>query len=182
MNIKDNEGKIKELLKQVDRDGIYDLMVFLEKSDFYRAPCSRKYHLCFKGGLAQHSLNVFGLLCDKKRKFNLNLSSETLIICGLLHDICKVDIYKENKDINKKEPYIIEDNFPLGHGEKSVILLQKFIKLTTKEILMIRWHMSAFDLSDYTGKKAYHRALEICPEVLALFTADYEATVFLEGK
>ena len=36
--------------------------------------------------------------------------------------------------------YDIEDQFPAGHGEKSVILILRYIQLTDEEIMAIRWH------------------------------------------
>src|SRR3990167_1970532 len=114
MNIEENKEIIINNLKTINRDGIKDLLTFLEKSDFYTAPCSTKYHLNIPGGLVQHSLNVFKLFKEKVERYKLQLGFESVVICGLLHDICKVNIYKENLDL--REPYKIEDDFPVGHG------------------------------------------------------------------
>ena len=183
MNIEENKNILKTHLKKIDREGIKDLLVFLEKSDFYIAPCSTKYHLNIPGGLVYHSLNVFKLFKEKVERYKLELGFESIVICSLLHDICKVNFYKLNKEKNEKEPYVIDDQFPLGHGEKSVILLQKFINLTNKEIMIIRWHMSGFGdclYNSYHGR-SYYKSIKICPEIIALFCADYEATVLLES-
>jgi HD superfamily phosphohydrolase YqeK len=79
----------------------------------------------------------------------------------------------------------VEDRLPMGHGEKSVYLAQKFITLTDEEALAIRWHMTAFDPSihfDYPNGYAFRKAAEISPLVTLLFTADYEASNIIERK
>jgi hypothetical protein len=75
-----------------------------------------------------------------------------------------------------------DDTFPLGHGEKSVIILQQFVKLQLPEILAIRWHMGPWDLSPNDGKWAFGEATKICPLVTMLQTADLEATHIIERK
>ena len=167
--------QILEQLQKINRPGMDKLIVYLQTDGFFEAPASSKYHLSCKGGLAKHSWNVFYLLTQKNKLFNLGLSEETMIICGLLHDLCKIDAYKE---IGPNE-YKYTNNFPIGHGEKSVILLQKYITLTEQEALMIRWHMSIYDLSDY-HKRTYSSLIKSKPEVFAMYTADHEASVFLD--
>ena len=142
-----NKDEIIKLLKTVKRDGIEDLINFLENSDFFTAPASTKYHNAFAGGLAQHSLNVYNNLVEITK--DKGFDKESLIVCALLHDICKIYFYTEEmrnkKDENGnwvKEPYYtVKDEMPLGHGEKSCFLVQKFIKLNTDELYAIRWHM-----------------------------------------
>ena len=75
-----------------------------------------------------------------------------------------------------------DDQLPLGHGEKSVIVLQQFIKLEPIEQLAIRWHMGAWDLTDVYGKYAFNEAVKIHPLVTLLQTADLEATHILERE
>lgn len=81
--------------------------------------------------------------------------------------------------------YSVDDPFPMGHGEKSVSILQNYIQLTDEEKLAIRWHMTAFDASihfDYPNGFAFRKAAEISPLVTLLFTADYEASQILEKE
>lgn len=87
-------GEVLSLLNAVKRDGMSDLVKFLEESDFFKAPCSMAFHLCRVGGLAEHSLNVYKLLKEKVERFKIEVPSESVIICGLLHDLCKVNLYK----------------------------------------------------------------------------------------
>ena len=174
---------------KIKREGIQNLIKWLEnnpQTSFYKSPCSKDHHLNYEGGLAIHSWNVYELFKEKNQRYKLGLSEESVIICGLLHDICKVNFYKQVKTYKDgcSEPeygYEYDDKFPIGHGEKSVIIIEKFITLTDEEACIIRWHMAGFDISPY-GKPAYYKAIEMYPACLALHTADYEATTFLEQK
>jgi HD superfamily phosphohydrolase YqeK len=187
--------KILKMLHTVEREGMDKLIDWLEKSDFFNAPASTKYHSNFEGGLAEHSLKVTELFEEKCKKFNNDISKDSVYICGLLHDVCKVNFYtkglknvKEGKKINyrgqevgnwiEKEVWEIKDTFPAGHGSKSVIILQNFIKLTQFEILAILYHMGLPE--DYISKMAYSQALELYPELILLHTSDEESTYMLE--
>ena len=100
MSVETNKNAIEQLLRKVNRDGIEDLIEFLEKTDFYTAPASTRFHNNVEGGLADHSLNVYKEL---KELTNGEWSEETIIIVGLLHDICKINNYKVEMR-NKKNP------------------------------------------------------------------------------
>ena len=145
------KSEIISLLKKVNRDGIDRLIEFLEKTDFFTAPASTKFHSNYEGGLADHSLNVYKEL---KELTNGQWPEESIIIIGILHDICKVNNYKVEMR-NKKNPdtgvwyqepyYTTDDMMPLGHGEKSVMLISEFIRLTKEELYSIRWHMGGYE-------------------------------------
>lgn len=188
--------QIIEILLEVKREGIDKLIAYLEESDFFTAPASTKYHGSYEGGLAEHSLNVYTCLLEKNVTYNLGLDTETIAITALLHDVCKINFYKkglknvkEGKKLDwkgrevdnwvEKEVYEVEDNFPVGHGEKSVITIMRFIKLTDLEIAMIRWHMGAFE---GLNNLALQNAMNKWPEVVALHTADLEATYIIEER
>lgn len=187
--------QIIKALVEVKRPGMDMLLAYLEESDFFTAPASTKYHSCHEGGLAEHSLNVLTCLIEKNKIYNLGLGPDTVAITALLHDICKINFYKKGfknvKDGKKidwkgrevdnwieKEVWEVEDQFPIGHGEKSVIILQQYIQLTPVEIAMIRWHMGGFDGS----AMGLQNAQNMWPEVTAMHTADLEATYILENK
>jgi hypothetical protein len=188
MEVKD---EILELIGHINREGNLPLMMYLTESDFFTAPCSTKFHLACKGGLAKHSLNVYKLLDEKVKRYSLGTPKDSIIICGLLHDLCKTNFYvkvkknvKENGTWIEKEVWEVKDQFPLGHGEKSVILAQNFIHLTIDEQLAIRWHMMAFDAGihfNYPSGFAFREASKN-PLVVALFTSDYEASQILERE
>lgn len=82
-----------------------------------------------------------------------SLQKDSVILTTLLHDVCKADIYKKVVKKQKNQYGVWEEapgydvdysNFPMGHGEKSVIrLLLSGMDLTDEEMLAIRWHMTA---------------------------------------
>ena len=184
------------LLTSTAREGMPDLIQYLiEKTDFFTAPSSAKYHDAVPGGLLHHSLKVYRNLCTLSKTFEGEYPEDTLKIIGLLHDICKVNFYKNSTRQVKKnlpggftewvpEPYIdIDDQFPLGHGEKSVIMLQRYIQLTDTEIMGIRWHMMAYDdlAHSYAGNLAITNASSKYSIIPLMHIADLSAS-FLEVR
>lgn len=89
-------SKLLKTWEGVDRAGIESLVKWLEGSDYLMAPCSRNKHLCRIGGLAEHSWNVFTALLNKVTQYGMSqqIPKDSIIICGLGHDLCKVDYYK----------------------------------------------------------------------------------------
>ena len=180
--------KFIELLKKVDRDGMNDLLDFLEKSDFYKAPASTRFHGDYEGGLVEHSLKVYELLVDKVKNspVPIDVKEESLIIIALLHDICKANYYKvdyrnaknEFGEWEKVPYYTIDDTIPYGHGEKSVMMITEYIKLTVEEKYCIRWHMGFTEPKDFytTIGSAYKKY----PLALLVHEADLEATYFFD--
>lgn len=182
--------RIINLLKSTEREGIDKVIKYLEETDFFVAPASTNYHGNYEGGLAEHSLNVYILLEVKNRQFDLGISPDTIAITALLHDICKVNLYhkctknRKNEKTQKWESYQgygFEDTFPVGHGEKSIIKLQQFIRLSKDEILMIRWHMGAAS-ENWANMNAMSTSFNMCKGALALHTADMEASYILEER
>ena len=185
--------KYIDLLKSTKRENIEALIAFLEKNDFFEAPSSAHYHSAFKHGLLLHSLNVYEQLLELCKIYDKEetLEKSTLIIVSLLHDICKTSFYKiemRNKKINgmwqEVPTYIINDVFPAGHGEKSVMMAQQFIKMSMQEILAINWHMGAFDIrcGDYQGKTALSNSMERFKLLTLLNMADVAATYLIEER
>lgn len=159
--IQENKEKILNLLKEVTRPGMDRLIEWLEnKSDFFVAPASTIYHGNYEGGLADHSLNVYELFSEKNKRYDLGLSEDSIRIMALLHDICKTnfyEIYKKNVNISpnndktgwrKIDCYKVNDQFPMGHGEKSALMIGCYIKLTKEEMLGVRWHMGGYENKD----------------------------------
>ncbi len=193
--IEQNKQQIIDIFANcVKRDGAGELVRFLsEKSDFFTAPASTKYHGAYEGGLAQHSLNVYHCFKDYlsrprvKEEFGLYASEETIAICSLLHDICKTNVYvkgtrnvKNDMGVWEKVPtYFFEDKLPYGHGEKSVYMITGFMRLTREEAFAIRYHMG---FSGQEDANTVGRAFEMFPLAFALSTADMEATYFLDDK
>jgi len=192
-----NKEKIKELLLSTSRPGMERLVEWIEqKTDFYTAPASTKYHLACKGGLAQHSLNVYELLSGKVAAGLLEIKRETVIITALLHDLCKTNFYfmekknvREGSKINaygsevanwvEKEVWTVRDNFPVGHGEKSCFYIQSCIRLTDEEYAMIRLHMGS-ERNGYPDP--FTETANLYPGVVAIHTSDIEAAFIIENR
>ena len=172
----------------VKRQGSQEFLDWLLKTDFFTAPASTKYHGACEGGLLLHSLNVYKTL--RERYFEEGKDSEeSFVICALLHDLCKAQFYKVStrnvkNDVTgqwEKVPYYtVEDAFPYGHGEKSVFLIERFMRLKTSEAMAIRWHMGGFDDSARGGSFAISLAYEKYPLAVKLHLADLESTYLKE--
>ena len=164
-SIEANKKEFVELLKSTGREGVDDLIEYLDegRNHFFTAPASVNHHLNNDGGLLQHSLNVCHAAL-KLRELTLamrpdlesQLTRDSVIIASLLHDICKADIYRPTRRKRKDatglwvevDSYDVDySNFPMGHGEKSAIMaLWAGLDITQEELLAIRWHMTAWDL------------------------------------
>ncbi|MCI5655850.1 MAG: HD domain-containing protein [Candidatus Pseudoruminococcus sp.] len=172
----------------IKRQGSQEFLEWLLKTDFFTAPASTKYHGACEGGLLLHSLNVYKTL--RERYFEEGKDSEeSFAICALLHDLCKAQFYKVStrnvkNDVTgqwEKVPYYtVEDAFPYGHGEKSVFLIERFMRLKTSEAMAIRWHMGGFDDSARGGSFAISLAYEKYPLAVKLHLADLESTYLKE--
>lgn len=177
----------KNLLLSTKRKGIENLIQWLDNSDFKVAPASTRYHSNHEGGLLEHSLNVYNECIRQKDLIKLfNIPQDTLIITSLLHDICKVNYYKMDvRNVKKngawvQEPYYtVDDMFPMGHAEKSIIIAQQFIQLSEVEIAMIRAHMGGFVSDNYFTPSAVYNKY---PEAIVLHNADLIATYVLESS
>lgn len=172
----------------IKREGSIRLLEWLQTTDFFTAPASTKYHGACEAGLVMHSLNVYHVLMEKH--FNPEIdNAESFAICALLHDLCKAQFYKvstrnvKNKETGKWEEvpfYSVEDIFPYGHGEKSVFLIERFMRLKTSEAVAIRWHMGGFDETVKGGSFSLSLAYEKYPIAVKLHLADLESTYLLE--
>lgn len=182
------------LLRSTGKENMEAFIDYLEnRTDYFTAPASTQFHGAYEGGLVDHSLAVYDNLVRMVQLFNIPGKEESLIIIALLHDLCKTNFYKIGYRNRKNEQtgqwekvqiYEIEDKMPLGHSEKSIILIQQFFKLSKEETLAIRWHMGAFDDSvqgGYGGMKALSTAYEMCPLAAAMHMADM-ATSYFDGK
>lgn len=190
----DKEKFIEIYKANITREGSDKLLEFLEKSDFFTAPASTRFHGAYEGGLLRHSLNVYECLTAYlarervKNEYKLSVSDETAAIVALLHDLCKVNFYSvayrnsKNDQTGQWEKvpfYTIKDTLPYGHGEKSVYMISGFMRLNRDEAMAIRWHMGFSGIED---KNTIGQALEQFPLAFALSVADMEASYFIEGR
>lgn len=190
----DPKEEFLEIFYEIDRDGADKLLDWLEKSDFFTAPASTRRHSAYRGGLCQHSINVYKRLvklCEMEygKDWQSKVNPESAAIIGLLHDVCKVDTYvedfknvKDEDGVWRKKPYYrIEDSLPYGHGEKSVYIISAFIKLTREEALAINWHMGEFDIRVQNGSYLMSEVFYKYPLCFLTHLADLTAT-YLDEK
>ena len=145
--------------ENIKREGSDNLLRWLESTDFFTAPASTRYHGAYEGGLCYHSLSVFYQLQRMYKAYSDkvgDVSKESLAICSLLHDLCKIECYsvgtknvKENGQWVQKPFYQFDEKFSFGgHGSKSVYLIQKYMKLTDEEAVAINCHMGTWDTNE----------------------------------
>ena len=179
----------------IKREGADKLLEYLlsDASDFFVAPASSRFHNSYEGGLCDHSINVYECLdsylkSDRvKSGFGFEYSDESIAIVSLLHDLCKVNIYKkgfrnvkdEKGQWQRVDTFEYDDQLPYGHGEKSVYMISPFMKLTREEAFAIRYHMGYSSTEDPRNVSA---AFEMFPLAFAVSVADSEATYFVETK
>lgn len=196
-----NKEKFCHLLRSTAREGVETIISELEDSGFFEAPASANHHLNCTGGLLQHSLNVCETALamrsyfeEKNQMYAHGIPRDSVIIASLLHDVCKCDIYKEAL-VNKRSidgkwekvpGYVVDcEDLPVGHGEKSVIMLLLWgLKMTRDEILAIRWHMHAWDLAfqSYEQKMNIEKARETAPLCVLVQCADGMSAGIIEAK
>lgn len=201
MNIQENIARFEAELAKVNRPGMDKLLAYIRKSDFYKAPASTKYHLSCEGGLLQHSLNVLDalrgiLLPTPDGEFYYRVAGnavatipqDSVIIIALLHDICKTYFYTtswrnaKNEQTGKWEKvpfFTVKDRMPLGHGDKSVMIIKQYIDLTTPEMYAIWHHMGFTDNADF---QTVTNAIDQFPIIWAMHTADMMASRFMEDE
>lgn len=174
----------------IRREGADRLLEWLQTTDFFTAPASTRYHCACAGGLVQHSVNVYEVMMEKHFDPETD-SAESFALCALLHDVCKAQFYKISTRNVKNEKtgqwekvpyYTIEDAFPYGHGEKSVFLIERFVRLKPAEATAIRWHMGGFDDAARGGNFSISVAYDKYPIAVKLHLADLEATYLREKE
>ncbi|MFA5382236.1 MAG: HD domain-containing protein [Candidatus Micrarchaeia archaeon] len=148
--------KIESLLLSTQRQGITKLVDYLRDSDFFVAPASSRFHGCYEGGLAEHSLAVYVIMVDFLEKINLaeisapgqqslSCDSNSISIACLLHDVCKIGAYLPND----KGGYKTNREHPKGHATLSIERIKQYIELTPAEEMMIRYHMGVYGCNEF---------------------------------
>ena len=160
------------------------------------------FHLNEEGVLCQHSLNVFDTarkiydsvaqpaIESGKSPFTEEVSLESIAIATLFHDLCKVKFYHKKEKWKKDKAgkwmsypgYEVKDDFPFGHGEKSCLMLNWYMRLTTDEMLAIRWHMGMFDVGENGSaqRMAFYNATDKSPLVSIVHAADFLSSKLME--
>lgn len=205
--------------KNITRPGADKFLAWLETTDFFDAPASTRFHLSRPGGLVEHSVHVYERLRELYLGELVRIAggpvkfdeeeSETVAICGLLHDVCKVGCYvQEPKNQKTYDPekvaaaqkwqikhdgmgdfiwetvmgYKFDDELPYGHGEKSVYIISGFMKLTREEAMAIRWHMGFSDAEFKGGGYSVGNAFDKFPLAVMTHIADLQASYLDEAK
>lgn len=187
------EKFIEIFTKNVKREGSDKLLEYLmsPQCDFFTAPASARFHSSHEGGLCEHSINVYECLDSYlkspriKETFGFEYTDESIAIVSLLHDLCKIGVYKkgfrnvkdEKGTWQRVDTFEYDDKLPYGHGEKSVYIISGFMRLTREEAFAIRYHMGYSSTEDARNVSS---AFELFPLAFALSVADSEATYYLE--
>lgn len=179
--------KFIALLGSIQRTGIRDLIDYLNESDFFEAPASTKFHGASPGALLTHSLNTYEIFKHKVEYYkgqlyvkNIDISRDSIIICSLLHDLCKIGVYYEYDGQIKYD----RDKIRQGHAKRSLEIINKFIQLTEQEKLIIKYHMGFFGsevipwAQEYTSGE-FMDAVNKNPLVLLFHHADDEESKFM---
>lgn len=199
MEKQDAKEEFIELLRSTNRDGIEDVIDGLEEAGFFTAPASSNKHLSVKGGLVEHSLNtckaaltVWEGMKALEPSIGTEVKRDSVIIASLLHDVCKSDIYFRSVKKRKNAIGQWEDcegygisykSFPMGHGEKSVILLLCYgLDMTDDEMLAIRWHMGAWgiNMNSMEDLRCFNTSQKLYPLVTIIQVADKLAANIME--
>ncbi len=170
-------------LRATDREGVEELIEWLSsETDFFIAPASASKHGAVAGGLLKHCVYVLKYLRNFVKPLGDGIPDDSAVLAALLHDLCKANFYTirtrnvkvGDRQWEEHEYYAIEDQLPLGHGEKSAMLAQRFIELTDDELMAIRWHMGGFDdaARQYAGGQALAAAFDRCKLAVAMNVAD----------
>jgi 23S rRNA maturation-related 3'-5' exoribonuclease YhaM len=179
LDIDQNQETVVFLLQTIQRPGIESLIDYLLNSDYFTAPASTQFHNSFPGGLCLHSLKVMKMFSEENKLWEKPLPSESAIICGLLHDLCKVGAYIKT-DYGYESVKGVK-----GHATLSISRITEHTQLTNPEDDIIRFHMGLFGIFTYKEHYALamHKAIIQTPQVqifAALDMADSKRTAIKE--
>jgi len=174
--------EVKELLLSTKREGMEKLVGALDKVNFFEMPASTKFHGNYEGGLIEHSLSVYKLFKEMIEKFKLELKEDSIIICSILHDVCKANQY-----IRNGKSWGWNASNPKGHAKLSLSRIKQFIKLNDEEEQIIKYHMGFYGISAFSDKGEYTlmemvNAYNINKLAKLFYFCDDMSSQFLEEK
>lgn len=163
-----NKDLSLSFLRSVKRHGIESLIDYLLQSDYFTAPASTAFHNSFPGGLCFHSLNLVYMFLEANAAFSNPIPRDSVIICGLLHDLCKVGVYQKTSNGYQSV------KGQKGHAALSIARIQEYIELTQQEDDIIRYHMGLFGIFTYKEHDtlAIHKAIMRTPQVQVFAALD----------
>jgi hypothetical protein len=189
-----NKEQFIKIMEQVERPGVDKLLDWLEGTDFYSAPASTRFHGSYPGGLVYHTLNVVYELRELVKFYEVEgIPKESIILVALAHDFCKINTYEEtmvnvppqrSKTAKWEQQLGYKKNEPLklGHGAKSLSILQDFITLKDYEKEAIFWHMGAYDTGTLSSVHDLYDVFEENKLAFLLHMADMVATYITESE
>lgn len=189
-------GRIRDLLLSTHREGVENLVNYMEEYGFFSAPCSTSHHLSHEGGLAEHSFNVYEIMAEFNEMLGYPVSEKSIIICSLLHDLGKMGQYDKPtyvpnmlKGIATKanpnpepyqstsKPYVSNpDLLYVDHEVRSIAIASRFIELTEEEQQAILWHNGLY------GNFKYQIQGKETPMYMLLHFADMWASRVVERE
>jgi|SRR5665647_1503288 len=161
VDINENQETVIFFLQSVNSPGIVSLIDYLLESDYFSAPASTRFHNSFPGGLCNHSLNLVYAFGVANQRLLKPMPLDSVAICGLLHDLCRVNAYlpigKGYKSVKG----------PTSHATLSLSRIREHIQLTPEEDDVIRYHMGLFGIFTYREHDtlSMHRAILRTPQV-----------------
>ena len=115
--------RIVAILEKINRPGMGQVIDYMRKSNYATAHCNS--HHTYKGGLVDHSLEVYNLMLERRG----NISEESIAICAFLHDLGKT--------------HLAGCNFQGHHPQRAMLILEKCgLALNDDEKLAISQHHS----------------------------------------
>ena len=162
----DNKKYVVDSLLKTGREGMEDLVGYMEEIGFFEAPCSGGNHLACKFGLVHHTRNVM----EAAEKLGVawlggegfNAIKDSVIIAAALHDLGKCgDFGKPNYipnklksgEISATKPYVTNSNLLyVDHEIRSIKIATMFIDLTEEEEAAILYHNGLYGPFAYTIK------------------------------
>lgn len=177
-----NKEIIIGLLCETSYRTIDSLIDWLEETGYFTSPGSTKYHACYKGGLAAHSLAVYSVFSATIHNMPLDIPETTRIVAGLLHDVCKVGAYT-----GTEAPYDYNKDHPKGHGRLSVEIIERYIPLSDLEREMILYHMGMYGTFEFSKSRGEYTLKELTDAfdksaVKLFYLSDERATAYEKAQ
>lgn len=175
---------IENLLQETSREGMGNLLQYMHYQGFYSAPCSGQFHLCYPGGLAEHSLNVYNTMLKLNEALGADIPKDSIVITALLHDLGKMgqagkpnyieNILKSGKKSDSKPYETNKELLGIPHEIASLQIAARYINLTENEVFAIINHNGLYTPTGYSIKGKETKMY------LLLHTADMYCSRFTE--
>ena len=149
--IKNNNESIKEKLLEDKREGMEDFVKYLEDKGYFTCPAAARHHCNYEGGLVDHSMNLYNLYVKLMSEFDIEDYRDdecNLFLAAICHDLCKCGLYIKKETGGYKSNQFV---YRAGHAKLSLKRLNEFIKLTSLEEQMVKYHMGMYGTKEFLG-------------------------------